>query len=59
MRKTVQTGHHNIHDDYIKVLALDQFHCLHTVLCLCNLIAFKFCVFLDDQPDVGLVVHDQ
>ena len=57
--KTVQFGHHDIHDDQIERLLSAKFDRLHAVRRFGHGMAFKFRVFSNDLTNALFVVDDQ
>jgi len=56
--KAIQFRHHHIQYDQIKIFFPADFNCFHSVMCLRDLISFKFPIFSNDRTDLVLIVYN-
>ena len=57
--KAVQSWHHNIHNNQVKVLFPTEGNGFHAIFCLCHFIFFKLSIFPNDVPDICFIIDYQ
>ena len=57
--KAVQSWHHNIHNNQVKILFPTEGNGFHAIFCLCHFIFFKLSIFPNDVPDICFIIDYQ